>query len=301
MASRAQALQAWSLETNVHSNCFGWFIIVVSVASECEVKTVPQATGTFNELDRLSMGHIGTAESNMAILVRDIPPVPEGQIRKEQSSIMRKLDDFDLENWKLEQKVTVLRETAMLCAIVFFNSRVTAASASQSLHSPMVDRWMDVIAPIIISIWGGFTLAWDGYFLRNQALKVYVPSFRELRKDVAAYAHSSGGCPDSVSADDDRLFRGEEVPYAYSSSRFQILSFIFAFVCRKKFYRFFQSTALEVSFCRQEKKKKFPTWEIIFQVPSFPPCFGNEKSTRITSKDAFVPSFPDQLPMSDYH
>lgn len=45
-----------------------------------------------------------------------------------------------------EQKVT-LREKQQRSALVFFTSRVTAASAAQSLHAQMVDRWTVTEAP----------------------------------------------------------------------------------------------------------------------------------------------------------
>lgn len=45
-----------------------------------------------------------------------------------------------------EQKVT-LREKQQDAALVFFTSRVIAASASQSLHAQMVDKWMVSAAP----------------------------------------------------------------------------------------------------------------------------------------------------------
>lgn len=56
-----------------------------------------------------------------------------------------KINDLTLK-LEAEQKGT-LKEKQQCCAIVFFNSRVTAASASQSLHSPMVDRWTVTDAP----------------------------------------------------------------------------------------------------------------------------------------------------------
>ncbi|KAI4297301.1 hypothetical protein L6164_037195 [Bauhinia variegata] len=45
-----------------------------------------------------------------------------------------------------EQKVT-LREKQQNAAVVFFNNRVTAASAAQSLHAQMVDHWTVIDAP----------------------------------------------------------------------------------------------------------------------------------------------------------
>ncbi|OIT37943.1 PREDICTED: CSC1-like protein ERD4 [Nicotiana attenuata] len=47
---------------------------------------------------------------------------------------------------EVEQKVT-LKEKQQSSALVFFNSRVAAASASQNLHAPIVDRWTVIDAP----------------------------------------------------------------------------------------------------------------------------------------------------------
>ncbi|KAK1378395.1 Early-responsive to dehydration 4 [Heracleum sosnowskyi] len=47
---------------------------------------------------------------------------------------------------KAEQKVT-LREKQQSSALIFFSSRLTAASAAQNLHSRMVDTWSVVDAP----------------------------------------------------------------------------------------------------------------------------------------------------------
>ncbi|XP_023891850.1 CSC1-like protein ERD4 [Quercus suber] len=157
-----------------------------------------------------------------AILVRDIPPVPEGQTRKEQVDsyfkriypesfyrsmvvtdnkvvnklweelegykrklaraeavyalskktgkpegarptnrigflglIGKKVDSIEYYNEKInevtpklesEQKDT-LREKQQDAALVFFSSRVAAASAAQSLHAQMVDKWTVTDAP----------------------------------------------------------------------------------------------------------------------------------------------------------
>ncbi|KAK2642996.1 hypothetical protein Ddye_024759 [Dipteronia dyeriana] len=69
--------------------------------------------------------------------------------------IGNKVDSIDYFNKKInelvpkleaEQKVT-LREKQQLTALVFFTSRVTAASAAQSLHAQLVDKWMVIDAP----------------------------------------------------------------------------------------------------------------------------------------------------------
>ncbi|KAG6695808.1 hypothetical protein I3842_09G116600 [Carya illinoinensis] len=67
----------------------------------------------------------------------------------------KKVDSIDYYNGKInelipklesEQKVT-LREKQQAAALVFFTSRVAAASAAQSLHSQMVNDWTVVDAP----------------------------------------------------------------------------------------------------------------------------------------------------------
>ncbi|CAL5410195.1 unnamed protein product [Camellia sinensis] len=67
----------------------------------------------------------------------------------------KKVDSIEYYNEKInelipkleaEQKVT-LREKQQGLALVFFNSRLTAASAAQSLHAQMVDKWTVMDAP----------------------------------------------------------------------------------------------------------------------------------------------------------
>ncbi|KAK6782112.1 hypothetical protein RDI58_019908 [Solanum bulbocastanum] len=51
-----------------------------------------------------------------------------------------------IEKLEAEQKLT-LKEKQQSSALVFFNSRVAAASASQNLHAPIVDTWTVMDAP----------------------------------------------------------------------------------------------------------------------------------------------------------
>lgn len=69
--------------------------------------------------------------------------------------IGEKVDSIEFYNDKIkelsqqleaEQKVT-LKEKHQSSALVFFNSRVAAASASQNLHAPIVDTWTVMDAP----------------------------------------------------------------------------------------------------------------------------------------------------------
>ena len=70
--------------------------------------------------------------------------------------------------------------------------------------------------------------------------------------------------------------------YASIMLRLPICCLIFAYVCRKKFYRFFQSTALEVA---RHELKEIPNMENIFR--SFiPPPLAAEKSDDDQFEDA---------------
>ncbi|XP_009611468.1 CSC1-like protein ERD4 isoform X2 [Nicotiana tabacum] len=51
-----------------------------------------------------------------------------------------------IQQLEVEQKLT-LKEKQQSSALVFFNKRVAAASASQNLHAPIVDRWTVIDAP----------------------------------------------------------------------------------------------------------------------------------------------------------
>ncbi|KAL7243199.1 hypothetical protein ACSBR1_015584 [Camellia fascicularis] len=114
-----------------------------------------------------------------------------------------------------------------------------------------------VIAPIILPF--GvlyFGLGW--LVLQNQVLKVYVPSYESYgrtwphinRRIVAAlllYQVTTFG-----------YFGIKEFYHAPILIPLPILSLIFSLVCRKKFYHFFQTTALDVA-CREFKEHQ--TWK----------------------------------------
>ncbi|KAK4349427.1 hypothetical protein RND71_032182 [Anisodus tanguticus] len=70
--------------------------------------------------------------------------------------IGEKVDSIEFYNDKIkeliqqlegEQKVTLKEKQQSSAALVFFNSRVTAASASQNIHAPIVDTWTVIDAP----------------------------------------------------------------------------------------------------------------------------------------------------------
>ncbi|XP_056175772.1 CSC1-like protein ERD4 isoform X2 [Syzygium oleosum] len=209
------------------------------------------SNGTFSDLDKFSMGYVPAYKhiaalraaalmspevraEQFVVLVRDIPPAPEGQTRKEQVDsyfksiypdtfyrslivtnnkevnkiykelegckkklvrtetiyaeskttgkpegtrptkktsflglIGKKLDSIEYYSEKIseltpkleaEQKAT-LRDKQQAAALVFFTSRVTAASAAQSLHATKLDTWnvMDAPRPHQV-IWTNLTI-----------------------------------------------------------------------------------------------------------------------------------------------
>ncbi|KAL1829552.1 hypothetical protein ACET3Z_007964 [Daucus carota] len=130
-----------------------------------------------------------------------------------------------------------------------------------------------VIAPIIIPF--GmiyFGLGW--LVLRNQALNVLVPSY-ESNGQMWPHIHTR-----IVAA--LLLFQVTMFGY-FGVNKFYytpiiiplpICSLIFAFVCSKKFYRFFHDTALEVA---MEELKEVPNMEVVFK-SYIPPCLGGDKS-----------------------
>ncbi|KAJ9135816.1 hypothetical protein P3X46_032951 [Hevea brasiliensis] len=241
-------------------------VLLPVAATEKRLKvTNSTSEGSFNDLDKLSMGHVKEKSPRLwafliatywvsfvtyymlwkayihvsglrakalmspevkaeqfAVLVRDIPPPPEGQTLKEQVDsyfksiypetfyrsmvvtnnkevnkiyeelegykkklahaeaiyaeskesgkpegsrpttktgflglIGKKVDSIEYFNEKIKELVTkleaaqkvTLRDKQQPSALVFFTSRVTAASASQSLHAQMVDTWTAMEAP----------------------------------------------------------------------------------------------------------------------------------------------------------
>ncbi|XP_071726534.1 CSC1-like protein ERD4 [Rutidosis leptorrhynchoides] len=130
-----------------------------------------------------------------------------------------------------------------------------------------------VIAPLIIPFGAVyFGLGW--LVFRNQVLNVYVPKYESYGK---MWPHMHVRILASL-----LLFQVTMVGY-FGVKKFlftpviiplPILTLIFGFVCSKKFYRFFQSTALEVA---SHELKETPNMEIVYK--SFlPPCLDAHKS-----------------------
>ncbi|CAK9142838.1 unnamed protein product [Ilex paraguariensis] len=130
-----------------------------------------------------------------------------------------------------------------------------------------------VIAPIIIPFGVAyFGLGW--LVLRNQVLKVYVPAYESYGR---MWPHMHTRILASLLLFQVTMFGYfgvKEFYYAPVLIPLPILSLIFAFICRNKFYRFFQSTALEVA-CQE--LKEIPNMELVFR--SFiPPSLSAEKA-----------------------
>lgn len=138
-----------------------------------------------------------------------------------------------------------------------------------------------VIAPIIIPF--GviyFGLGW--LVLRNQALKVFVPSY-ESNGQMWPHIHTR-----MVAAlllfqvTMFGYFGVNKFIYAPVIIPLPICSLIFAFVCSKKFYRFFHDTALEIA---MKELKEVPNMEVVFK-SYIPPSLGGEKPAVAHSEDA---------------
>lgn len=129
-----------------------------------------------------------------------------------------------------------------------------------------------VIAPLIIPFGAiYFGLGW--LVLRNQALKVYVPSYESYGR---MWPHMHTRILASLLLYQVTMlgyFGVKAFIYTPILIFLPITSLIFAFVCKKKFYRFFQCTALEVA-CRDLKET--PNMDQVFR--SFvPPSLSSDK------------------------
>lgn len=138
-----------------------------------------------------------------------------------------------------------------------------------------------VIAPLIIPFGVVyFGLGW--LVLRNQALKVYVPSFESYGR---MWPHIHTRIVASLLLFQVTMFGYIGVKkfyYAPFLIPLPIISLIFGYICRKKFYLSFCNTALEVA-CRE--LKEVPNMEQIFR--SFiPPSLNSEKVDEDQFEDA---------------
>ncbi|KAA8514884.1 hypothetical protein F0562_018063 [Nyssa sinensis] len=129
-----------------------------------------------------------------------------------------------------------------------------------------------VITPIII-IFGVLYFALGWIVSRNQVLNVNTPSYESNGR---MWPHMHTHILAALLLYQVTMFGYFGVKKFYYTPvliPLPILSLLFAFVCRKKFYHFFHSTSLEVASC---ELKETPNMEIIFK--SFiPPCLNSEK------------------------
>ncbi|KAJ6754128.1 putative MEMBRANE PROTEIN DUF221-RELATED [Salix purpurea] len=139
-----------------------------------------------------------------------------------------------------------------------------------------------VIAPLIIPFGVVyFGLGW--LVLRNQALKVYVPSFESYGK---MWPHINARVLAALILFQVTIFGYLGLKKFSSRALFliplPILSLLFAYVCKKKFYRSFCDTALEVA---SRELKEIPDMESVFR--SFiPPSLSSEKADDDHFQDA---------------
>ncbi|KAM1484767.1 hypothetical protein TB2_035861 [Malus domestica] len=138
-----------------------------------------------------------------------------------------------------------------------------------------------VIAPLILPF--GvlyFGLGW--LILRNQALKVYIPAYESYGR---MWPHMQIRIIASLILYQVTMFGYFGVKrfyYAPFLIPLPIMSLIFSFICSKKFYRFFQHTALEVA---AHELKEIPNMEQVYRA-FIPPSLSSEKIDDDQYEDA---------------
>ncbi|KAJ4961739.1 hypothetical protein NE237_021649 [Protea cynaroides] len=129
-----------------------------------------------------------------------------------------------------------------------------------------------VIAPLIIPFGVVyFGLGW--LILRNQALKVYVPAYESYGR---MWPHMHTRILASLIVYQITMvgyFGLKKFPYTALLIPLPILSFIFSYVCSKKFYKAFSAIPLEVA---SQELKEIPNMESIF-TEFIPECLRSEK------------------------
>ncbi|XP_031403910.1 CSC1-like protein ERD4 [Punica granatum] len=138
-----------------------------------------------------------------------------------------------------------------------------------------------VIAPLIIPF--GVVYFGLGWLIhRNQAIKVYVPSYESYGR---MWPHMHARILASLVLYQLTMFGyfgAKKFPYTVILIPGIIFSLIFAYVCKQKFYRFFHDTALEVA---TQEAKETPNMEQIFRA-YIPPSLSNEKIDDDQYEDA---------------
>ncbi|XP_068320654.1 CSC1-like protein ERD4 isoform X1 [Pyrus communis] len=138
-----------------------------------------------------------------------------------------------------------------------------------------------VIAPLILPF--GvlyFGLGW--LILRNQALKVYIPAYESYGR---MWPHMQIRIIASLILYQVTMFGYFGVKrfyYAPFLIPLPIMSLLFSFICSKKFYRFFQHTALEVA---AHELKEIPNMEQVYRA-FIPPSLSSEKIDDDQFEDA---------------
>eukprot|EP00268_Persea_americana_P053756 TRINITY_DN61149_c0_g1_i1.p1 TRINITY_DN61149_c0_g1~~TRINITY_DN61149_c0_g1_i1.p1 ORF type:complete len:185 (+),score=31.25 TRINITY_DN61149_c0_g1_i1:69-557(+) len=138
-----------------------------------------------------------------------------------------------------------------------------------------------VIAPLIVPF-GVLYFGIGWLVLRNQALKVYVPAYESYGRmwphmhvrvlaALILYQVTMFG-----------YFGVKKFVFAPFLIVLPILSLLFGFICRKKFYRAFQDTALEVA---AHELKELPNMEQVYRA-FIPPSLGSEKMDDDQFEDA---------------
>ncbi|KAL2341096.1 hypothetical protein Fmac_009036 [Flemingia macrophylla] len=141
-----------------------------------------------------------------------------------------------------------------------------------------------VIAPVIIPFGAlYFGLGW--LVMRNQALKVYVPSYETYGR---MWPHIHNRILASLILHQITMFGYFGVQQFYYTPLLiplPILSLVYGFVCAKKFYPAFRHQALEVAATADDVLKEAPNMELIFR--SFiPPSLSSEKIDDDQVEDA---------------
>ncbi|KAL6282697.1 hypothetical protein ACE6H2_013626 [Prunus campanulata] len=138
-----------------------------------------------------------------------------------------------------------------------------------------------VIAPLILPF-GVLYFGIGWLVLRNQALKVYVPAYESYGR---MWPHMHVRVLASLILYQVTMlgyFGVKEFVFAPILIVLPILSLLFGFICRKKFYRAFQDTALEVA---AHELKELPNMEQVYRA-YIPPCLGSEKIDDDQFEDA---------------
>ncbi|KAK4778694.1 hypothetical protein SAY86_006222 [Trapa natans] len=115
-----------------------------------------------------------------------------------------------------------------------------------------------------------------------QALKVYVPSYESYGR---MWPHMQARILASLVLYQLTMFGyfgAKKFPYTVILIPVIVFSLVFAYVCKRKFYRFFQDTALEVA---AEELKETPDMEQIFR-SYIPPSLRNQKIDDDQFEDA---------------